>query len=195
MDIEDFWQFLERSARETTDRDQRTRWLQDRLSRISLTHVVDFQMHLDAARRPIDTYAMWGAAYQIMDGLCSGDGFWYFQPWLIGQGRHWWQHAAKDPNNLADIPAVCALAGRSTSEWTDTEWPQWEELAYVASRVHDQITGQEDSIEDALAARDHHSLSTPQALGPRWDLDSLAEIQQHLPRLASLFPRKRYIKA
>ncbi|WP_285577369.1 DUF4240 domain-containing protein [Actinoallomurus iriomotensis] len=195
MDIEGFWQFLERSARETTDRGQRTRWLEDRLSRISLTHVVDFQMHLDAARRPIDTYAMWGAADQIMDGLCSSDGFWYFQPWLIGQGRRWWQHAAKDPDNLVDIPAIRALAGRTASEWTNAELPQWEELSYVAGRVHDQVTGQEDSIDDALAARDHHSLSTPQALGPRWDPDSLAEIQQHLPRIASLFPRKRYIKA
>ncbi|MEU9018401.1 DUF4240 domain-containing protein [Actinomadura sp. NPDC048394] len=34
-----------------------------------------------------DTYALWGAAYLIMDGLCSMDAFWYFQPWLIGHGR------------------------------------------------------------------------------------------------------------
>jgi hypothetical protein len=34
---------------------------------------------LDTARRPIDTYAVWGAAYLLLDGLCSGDGFWYFQ--------------------------------------------------------------------------------------------------------------------
>lgn len=59
---------------------------------------MDFQAHLDAARRPIDTYAMWGAACQIMDGLCSGDGFWYFQPWLIGQGRDWYEHAVRDPD-------------------------------------------------------------------------------------------------
>jgi hypothetical protein len=53
---------------------------------------------------------MWGAASLITDGLCSDDGFWYFQPWLIGQGQHWYQLAAHNPDNLADIPAVRALA-------------------------------------------------------------------------------------
>ena len=42
------------------------------------------------------------AAYQIMDGLCSGDGFWCFQPWLIGQGREWYEHAVRDPDNPQD---------------------------------------------------------------------------------------------
>ncbi|WP_203924730.1 DUF4240 domain-containing protein [Rugosimonospora africana] len=156
MDIEGFWLFLERSARETTGLEQRSRWLEYRLGRIPRPHIVDFQVHLDAARRPIDTYAMWGAANQIMDGLCSGDAFWYFQPWLIGQGRHRYQHAAGNPDNLADVPAVRALAGRRTGEWANAEWPSWEDLAYIAGRVYDQITGQEDSIDEELAAPGHH---------------------------------------
>jgi len=102
MDIDGFWLFLERSARETTGPRQRIRWLEHRLSRVSRTHIVDFQVHLDATRRPIDTHAMWGAANLIMDGLCSDDAFWYFQPWLIGQGQHWYQLAARNPDNLAD---------------------------------------------------------------------------------------------
>ncbi|GAA4509256.1 DUF4240 domain-containing protein [Actinoallomurus oryzae] len=195
MDIEEFWRFLERSGRETTDRDQRTRWLEYRLSRIPRTHIVDFQIQLDTARRPLDTHAMWGAAHQIMDGLCSGDGFWYFQPWLIGQGRQSWQHAAEDPDNLVDIPAVRTLAGRSPGEWAGAEWPQWEELAYVAGRAYDRISGREDSVDEALAARGHHRPSGPHPLDPRWDPDSLAEIQQRLPRLTSLFPRRQRLKA
>ena len=78
---------LEHSARETTDPRQRIRWLEHRLSRASPTDIVDFQVHLDTARRPIDTYTMWGADSLIMDGICSADGFWYFQTWLIGQGQ------------------------------------------------------------------------------------------------------------
>jgi hypothetical protein len=58
------------------------------------------QVHLDTARRPIDTYAMWGADSLIMDGICSDDGFWYFQPWLIGQGQHWYRLAASDTSRL-----------------------------------------------------------------------------------------------
>jgi hypothetical protein len=135
MDIDEFWFFLERSARETASPERRLRWLEDRLSRVSRADIVDFQANLDTARRPVDTYAMWGTAYQIMDGLCSGDGFWYFQPWLIGQGREWYEHAVRDPDNLADIPWVRALAGRRSREWSDAEWPEWEALAYVARRA------------------------------------------------------------
>jgi hypothetical protein len=153
MEIDGFWLLLEHSARETTDPRQRIRWLEHRLSNASRTDVVDFQVHLDTARRPIDTYAMWGADSLIMDGLCSADGFWYFQAWLIGQGQHWYQLAAHNPDNLAEVPAVRRLAGRRPSQWTEAEWPEWEELDYVASSVHDQVTGQEDSINDALAAR------------------------------------------
>lgn len=110
MEIDGFWLLLEHSARETTDPRQRIRWLEHRLSRASRTDIVDFQVHLDTARRPIDTYAMWGADSLIMDGLCSADGFWYFQTWLIGQGQHWYQLAAHNPDNLAEVPAVRRLA-------------------------------------------------------------------------------------
>jgi hypothetical protein len=195
MDIDGFWTLLERSARETTNPKERLQWLEDRLSRISRTHVEDFQVSLNAARRPIDTNAMWGAANLIMDGVCSMDGFWYFQPWLIGQGQNWHELALRNPDNLADLPAVRALVGRRPGQWPDVEWPQWEELAYVAHRAHERITGQEDSLYDALAVRGQRSPSDPHPIDPAWDFDSLTEIQQRLPRLAGLFPRRRYLKA
>ena len=166
MDIDGFWLLLERSARETTGPRQRIRWLEHQLSHFSRTDIVDFHVHLDTARQPIDTYAMWGAASLIMDGLCSDDGFWYFQPWLIGLGQHWYQLAARNPDNLADVPTIRMLAGRRPSQWADAEWPQWEELDYVASSVHDQVTGREDSINDALAARGHRSRSVPAPADP-----------------------------
>ena len=193
MDIDGFWLLLERSARETTGPQQRTRWLEHRLSRVAPAHIVDFHVHLDTTRRPIDTYAMWGAACLITDGLCSDDGFWYFQPWLIGQGRHWYQLAVHNPDDLADVPAVRALAGRRPSQWGDEEWPEWEDLDYVASRIHDQVTGQENSIYDALAARGNRSRSAPAPSDPVWDFDNLSELQRRLPRLASAFPRQRYL--
>ena len=143
VDVDGFWLLLERSARETTGPQQRLRWLEHRLSRVSPAHIVDFQVHLDTARRPIDTYAMWGADSLIMDGICSDDGFWYFQPWPIGQGQHWYRLAARNPDNLADIPAVRALASLRRSQWADAEWPEWEELGYVALRAHGHLTGQE----------------------------------------------------
>ena len=193
MDVDEFWFFLERSARETKSPRERTEWLEYRLGRVSGTHIVDFQSHLNAARRLIDTYAMWGAAYQIMDGLCSDDGFWYFQPWLIGQGRKWYEHAARDPDNLADVPGVRVLSDRRSREWSDGEWPQWEELSYVAPRAHDDLTGQKESLYLALAERGLPSPSVPDPADLSWDFDSLAETQRRLPRIAEMFPRRQYL--
>jgi len=87
------------------------------------------------------------------------------------------------------------LAGRRPGQWTNAEWPWWEELAYVANRVHERSTGQEDSLYDALAARGQRNPSDPDPTDRAWDFDNLAEIQRRLPRLASLFPRQRYLKA
>ncbi len=86
-----------------------------RLGTASKASAADFHHHLNAARRPIDTYAMWGAAYQVMDGLCSDDGFWYFQPWLIGQGA---DGTTTPPAPLTTSPtsprSACWLAGGHT---------------------------------------------------------------------------------
>ena len=194
MDADESWLLLECSARETGSPRERTGWPEDKLSHVSQTHIVDSQAHLDAARRPIDTYATGGAAYQIMDGLCSGDGFWYFQPRLIGQGREWYEHAARDPDNLADVPGVRALAGRSSREWPDAEWPWQEELAYVARRVHGYLTGQQDSIYHALAERGLRSPQDPAPADRPWDFDSPAEIQRRLPRITEMFPRQHYLR-
>jgi uncharacterized protein DUF4240 len=194
VEIEEFWRFLERSAQETADPTERLSWLEHRLSRIALAHIVDFQVHFETVRRSVDTWTMWGAANQIMDGLCGTDSFWYFQPWLIGQGQHWWQHAVDNPDNLADLPAVRALAGRDIRDWADPEWPHWPELADVAAHAHDNITGQEDSIDDPLAARGCLRHSDPQPTGQYWDQNSRAEIRERLPRLAQMFPRHRKMK-
>ncbi|MEU8155983.1 DUF4240 domain-containing protein [Micromonospora sp. NPDC048986] len=65
----EFWKLPERSAEETTDPAQGLDWLAYRLSHGSPHHIADFQPHPAAARRPIDDYATWGAANQIMDRL------------------------------------------------------------------------------------------------------------------------------
>ena len=155
---------------------------------------MDFQAHLDEVRRPINTYPTWGAAYQIMDGRCSGDGFWYFQPWLIGQGRERYEHAARDPDNLA-APGIRALADRRSRGWSGAEWPGREELAYVARRVHDCLTGQENSIYRALAER---GLRSPQEAPLPQASPGISTIPPKssgaCPRIAEVFPRQYYPK-
>ena len=52
-------------------------------------------------RKRADTWLMWGAARIIMQGWCSDDGFFYFQPWLVGLGR----------DAFARLPRLTALLG------------------------------------------------------------------------------------
>ncbi len=65
------------------------------------------------------------------------------------------------------------------------------ELAYIAPRVHDRLTGREDSIGRALAERGDRTPSGPAPADPVWDFDSPAEIRRRLPRLADMFPPRQ----
>jgi hypothetical protein len=67
-------------------------------------------------------------------------------------------------------------------------------LAYVARRVHDCLTGQQDSIHRALAGRGLRSPQAPTPADQPWGFDSPAEIQRRLPRIAEVFPRQHYPK-
>jgi Protein of unknown function (DUF4240) len=111
MDVDAFWELIERSRQETSDQDARLEWLQRQLARQPTAEIVDFQVWLDRARRRADTWDMWGAAYLLCDSLCSGDGFWYFQVWLIGLGRDAFERAVADPDNLASLPEVVGWQG------------------------------------------------------------------------------------
>jgi len=99
--------------------------------------IVDFQVWLDRVWRRADTWDMWGAAYLLCDSLCSGDGFWYFQVWLIGLGRDAFQRAVANPDNLASLPEVLRLAGRPVDDWSHDDWPDWESLSYVAWEAYE----------------------------------------------------------
>jgi hypothetical protein len=112
----------------------------------------------------------------------------------IGQGRKWYEHAARDPDNLADVLGVRVLSGRRSREWSNGEWPQWEELSYVAVRVHGDLTGQDDSLYSSLAERGLRSLSVPAPADRSWDFDSVAETRRRLPRIAEMFPRRQYLR-
>jgi hypothetical protein len=52
---------------------------------------------------------LWAAAY-LINGGASDDGFEYFRGWLITQGREVFERAVADPDSLAGVPAVQAVA-------------------------------------------------------------------------------------
>ncbi|MEV4702147.1 DUF4240 domain-containing protein [Actinoplanes sp. NPDC049316] len=200
MQIDDFWALIEESGRQTATRAERTAWLEERLSDRSAGDIADFQWHLDGLRDLVDSFHMWGAASLILDGFCSDDGFWYFQCWLIGLGRETFARVAGDPDELAEVPAVRALAGRRTGEWGDEEWLEWESLDYVADHAHAQVTGVEGKLDEELEARAALTegtaesrpavcRSSPQPSDAIWDFGDRAEQERRYPRLASYFRR------
>ncbi|MEU5877724.1 DUF4240 domain-containing protein [Spirillospora sp. NPDC047279] len=188
MHVDAFWDLIEESHRQWPDPDLRLTWLEERLSTLPPTEIVDFQIHLDEAKRRTDTWLMWGAAYLVCDSLCSSDGFWYFQPWLVGLGRETFERVVADPDELINVPEIRRLAGRPTGDWSNADWPGWESLNYSARVAYDKVTGEVEGIFDAMEARGHLSGSDPDPSGERWDFEDPAEAARRLPRLSTVFP-------
>lgn len=187
MTLDDFWALMERSASESTSRETRTELLTEWLARLPADDILDFEVHLTAQRKRVDTWLMWGVATFLMEGFCSDDSFFYFQPWLVGLGRDTFEKVVADPDALADVPEVRRLAGRPLKDWTDEEFPEWELLNYVALEACQQATGNEDGLEDGLNARGLERVVDNDPQDEEWDEGSEEERKARIPRLNALF--------
>jgi hypothetical protein len=188
MLLDTFWDLIDQSRRHADDPEERLVWLADQLAERPPAEIVGFDIRLDEVRGLADTWQMWGAAYLICDGLCSDDGFWYFQAWLVGLGRATFERVAADPDSLADVPEVQRLAGRSLNEWAEDEWPDWESLDYVAADAHQRVTGVAEGLEHALEELGHRSQGSPDPSGEQWNYEDTAEAARRLPRVSAMFP-------
>ncbi|MFI0451744.1 DUF4240 domain-containing protein [Actinomadura sp. 6N118] len=186
MTLEDFWTLIRQSAAGSTSQDQRTERLTAHLARHPVPEIIEFELHLTAQRKRVDTRLMWGAAWNIFQGWCSDDSFWYFQPWLIGLGRDTFERVAAHPDALAETHEVRRLAGRPRSDWTDDEWPGWESMNYVALDAYDRATGEEEGLEDALEERGLYRICDAFPEDERWDYDDIEQRRARLPRLTEL---------
>lgn len=182
MDLNAFWALVESSAAEARDQDDRLKRLTTALAALPRTEVVEFAVRLDEVRRRVDTWAHWHAAYVICGGLCSDDGFFYFQAWLAGQGREAFEAVAASPDALASLPHVRLLASRGgVHAWADDDWPDWEGLDHVAAEAFD------GDLDAELASRGLELLVSPEPPGEQWDFADPAEISARIPRLGTLF--------
>ncbi|MEW1552175.1 DUF4240 domain-containing protein [Streptomyces tsukubensis] len=180
MDEKTFWALMDELSRRTGDRAERLSGLREELLRLPAEAVVEFQAHLEAACDAVTMEALLPAVMRIESGLCSDDGFEYFTRWLVAQGRQTYEAVLADPDALADIPGVRALAGRDIRVWRDDEWPEWEELSYVAKEAFDALAGEdEEAFHEAL-----------EALQEGRDEPGETEVvaAQETPRLNALFP-------
>ncbi|MEU3687076.1 DUF4240 domain-containing protein [Streptomyces narbonensis] len=188
MNDDAFWALIDELGGRPGDRDERLEWLRVELTRRPAAESVAFQVCLEEACERADTRAVWKAANRVEGGGCTEDGFHYFTLWLVGQGRKVYESVVADPDALADVPGIRALVGRHRDEWDDDEWPEWEELDYVAQDAFDELTGQEDdegdefldAVEDLADER-----------GEREEDDVLRGSRPEglaIPRLTALFP-------
>ncbi|HUQ59879.1 DUF4240 domain-containing protein [Lentzea sp.] len=182
MDLNAFWGLVESSAAETSGQDERLEWLTAALAALPPGEVVEFAVRLGEVRRRVDTWEHWQAAHLICGGLCSDDGFFYFQAWLVGQGRSVFDAVAAEPDALADLPHVRLLASRGgVHAWADEDWPDWEGLDHVAGEAFD------GDLEAVLAARGLEPPSSPEPEGEQFDFADPAGISARVPRLGALF--------
>lgn len=175
MDAEQFWKLIEEARSQVADPgDGDTVALRcaDLLAARPREEIVAAQQVLcdllaDSYRNPL-----WAAAY-ILNGGCSDDGFDYFRGWLVVQGREVFERAVRDPDSLADLPAISAASVDGTGFDCGM-------TLGIAWNAHVAATG-EEMPGDAFTIR------YPD-LDPGWDFDfdDDAEMARRLPRLAAL---------
>ncbi|MEU6713172.1 DUF4240 domain-containing protein [Nonomuraea sp. NPDC046802] len=194
MGVDDFWDLIERSGRETDTREARLAWLVDELSRRPVEEIVDYYIWWTTTQDrgcTIDLYA----AYWFVLGLGSLDGFEYFVNWLASLGRETYETVTDCPDKLIELPQVRHLLEAEDSYVNSaprqlTE-PEFERLAYVAYDAYERATGQDpDGLGEAANARGvSGGFPLVPALGsvPRgeqWDFDDEGELARRLPRIA-----------
>ncbi|GAB7052750.1 hypothetical protein JCM9534A_78760 [Catenuloplanes indicus JCM 9534] len=180
MDIDGFWAIIEGSGR-GTEPVERGKWIERALAGLSVEDLVDFQDHLDEQMSRVCGDLMGEAATLILCG-CGDDSFCRFQAWLVGLGRETLDRVADDPDLLADEPEVRRLAERHPRDWTNEEYPWFEELEFVAVHEYERRELDTDSIYDALRARDDAD-TTPRRDREADDRDP----DEALPRLTAMF--------
>nr|WP_062337582.1 DUF4240 domain-containing protein [Herbidospora sakaeratensis] len=180
MDVDAFWTLIETSARETTAKEERATWLEDRLAALTPEEIADFASWWTLAANRACSWDMWATARKIMH-TGSPDGFEYFVSWLIGLGRDAFESVADHPDAVVDLPEVRRLLTltrsffrirRRTSRsgdgrfrltsvtktdgfpWTDEDWPVFEALQYAPHAAYQRVTGPDaDDLFDALDHR------------------------------------------
>ncbi|MGW4380192.1 DUF4240 domain-containing protein [Kitasatospora sp. NPDC004531] len=180
MNLNAFWDLLESTAGADAPC-SRAELLTERLAQLPPDAIREFQLRLDEVRAPLDTMATVALARLVGPGFISDDTLWYFHAWLVGLGRDAHRLAVHDPDALADHPAFRRLAALD-----ERQVPDWEALDYCASDAWEQLTGEEDGLEEALLAEGHESPVNADPEGEEWTPEQTAA---RLPKLTDLFAR------
>ncbi|MEV4218104.1 DUF4240 domain-containing protein [Nonomuraea sp. NPDC049725] len=183
MDIEEFWHLIERSAQHRPN-EARLQWLQQELTRRPVEDIIDFESWILEARRKANTNLLGGAS-NILYLTGSSDSFEYFQMWLVGLGRETFEKVTADPDTLSDVPEVQRFLTmkRDRLPRTDDDWPQLEDLAYVAPIAWEEVTGTDtQALYDVLEARGETFAGVFHSTDEEWDPQDKEEAARRVPR-------------
>lgn len=171
MRTDEFWAVIDRATadRPSAPAEVAERAVQDLAGR-DPQEIVAWGRHLDKVMAASYREDLWAAAY-LINGGCSDDGFDSFRGWLIAHGRTVVAGAVRDPDSLADLPAVRAAADNG-AEFAA------EGVLRIAAEAHRLATGSEPPPTEPAG--------TPQ-LDDFFDFDNEDEMRRRLPRLSALF--------
>lgn len=183
MDTARCWEIIEAARAQAgsawADLDDRLEdALVERLVRLSLPELIAFEVRFAALQRHLDRPDVFLAAYLIANG-CGDDPFTDFRAGLVGLGRDWYERVLTDPDQLADHPAVHAIAAGAIPRST----LMTEGFQFAPLEAYERLTGDDEGFWTELdAASPPPSTPEPGQSGPaRCNLD----------RLAALFPDSR----
>ena len=151
-------------------------WLEDRLSQLADSEIVDFGSHFDECRNTAYDARLWLAAVVLLRG-CGDDSFDYFRAWLIAQGRKVFDAALVDPDSLAEL-------GHFDAD------PRLEEMLYVDTHAYLKRLGR--GRHDLEAIKQYEALQ-PQRTRPALQRPELLDASDEdaaklYPKLAARFP-------
>ena len=172
MRTDEFWAVIERATadRPSAPAEVAKRAVADLATR-DPQEIVAWGRHLDKVMAASYKEDLWAAAY-LINGGCSDDGFDFFRGWLIAHGRTVVAAAVRDPDSLADLPAVRAAAENGA------EFEAGDVLR-IADEAYHQATGTE-----LPASGEPTTKTKPEDF---WDFDNEDEMHRRLPRLSALF--------
>jgi len=190
MDLEEFWALIAVArSRGGEDPEAVAEHVIAELAGGPVERIFAFEQFRRGLTRRAYDWLLWAAAYRIGGG-CSDDAFIDFRASLVLQGRETFERALRDPDSLADLPAVRAIP--TGGEAADDDVLFLEPACYPAAdayqRLHDGTRTDFEAALEAWPDAERDPGPHPGPSGDAFDFDDDVLMRERLPRLAALLP-------
>jgi hypothetical protein len=131
MNKDVFWQIIEQAKNDCKqDIEKVPDLIKEHLISLPPKDIVKFYNIYEKYMENAHTIGLWDAAIMMNKGCCSDDGFHYFKPWLIAQGKETYMNSLKHPDSLAGISASPTRYG----------YYELENMNYAAHEAYEELT-------------------------------------------------------